>query len=229
MDPAFNSWSNKGHSLLNFYATTHPSQPNYISMGIFPFPLLPSVLPPILSLLQSPIQPSPDSSPLVLPTHSPSVAGDTLGVTSNDPYNLNASHIGDLLEAKGFTWCAPSAFDSALSSRLTPSGSLTRRTTPATATSPPSLASMHASTTPSPPSSTFRRTPIVAVASWCLLLSSTLTSLRAPLFLSVAFPLFLILTLDSGNLPTYSFYTPNLDNDGHEYAFYFASPSLVLV
>ena len=32
------------------------------------------------------------------------IAGDQLGVDSDDDINLNASHIGDLLEAKGKTW-----------------------------------------------------------------------------------------------------------------------------
>lgn len=31
-------------------------------------------------------------------------AGSTAGVTSDKPYNLNVSHLGDLLEAKGRTW-----------------------------------------------------------------------------------------------------------------------------
>ena len=54
----------KGRLLNNYHATTHPSQPNYISM----------------------------------------VAGDLLGVNSNNDYNLEGDTIAHLLERKGITW-----------------------------------------------------------------------------------------------------------------------------
>lgn len=60
----FKNWSLQGANFTNFFAETHPSQPNYIAM----------------------------------------IAGDTLGVKSNDNVNLNEKHLGDLLEEKGMDW-----------------------------------------------------------------------------------------------------------------------------
>jgi hypothetical protein len=40
------------------------------------------------------------------PNYIALVAGDTLGVTDDTNHNLNASHLGDLLEAKGLSWKA---------------------------------------------------------------------------------------------------------------------------
>src|SRR4051812_13312635 len=38
------------------------------------------------------------------PNYIAMVAGDPLGVADDDEYNLDARHLGDLLEAKGLTW-----------------------------------------------------------------------------------------------------------------------------
>ena len=61
--PYLKSLAQKGALLTQFYAVTHPSQPNYIAM----------------------------------------IAGNPY-TTSNSPVNLDAKHIGDLLEAKGMSW-----------------------------------------------------------------------------------------------------------------------------
>jgi hypothetical protein len=63
-DPYFKQITKKGALFANFYAETHPSQPNYIAM----------------------------------------IAGDTLGVSTNNKYTLNEGHLGDLLERVGRKW-----------------------------------------------------------------------------------------------------------------------------
>jgi hypothetical protein len=62
--PFFAKFAKDGALLTNFFAETHPSQPNYLAL----------------------------------------VSGDTYGVTHNNNVNLNARHVGDLLEAKGKSW-----------------------------------------------------------------------------------------------------------------------------
>ena len=62
--PFFTKLANEGALLSNFYAETHPSQPNYIAL----------------------------------------VSGSTHGVTGDGNVDLDARHLGDLLEAKGKQW-----------------------------------------------------------------------------------------------------------------------------
>jgi hypothetical protein len=62
--PFFAKFAKDGALLTNFFAETHPSQPNYLAL----------------------------------------VSGDTYRVTHNHNVNLNARHVGDLLEAKGKSW-----------------------------------------------------------------------------------------------------------------------------
>ncbi|MBC7658554.1 MAG: hypothetical protein H7249_02510 [Chitinophagaceae bacterium] len=62
--PTFSSIAKNGANLSNFFAETHPSQPNYLAM----------------------------------------VAGDTFGYKTDSNVNIDARHIGDLLEEAGKTW-----------------------------------------------------------------------------------------------------------------------------
>jgi len=65
-DENFAKYASMGMLLTNYYALTHPSQPNYWTQ----------------------------------------VAGDYFNWASNADLNISAHHIGDLLEANGFTWKA---------------------------------------------------------------------------------------------------------------------------
>lgn len=63
-DDYFFHLTSKGTYLSQFYAVTHPSQPNYIAL----------------------------------------TSGDLHGVNSDNNFNVSTSHIGDLLEGKGYSW-----------------------------------------------------------------------------------------------------------------------------
>ena len=62
--PFFAKLANEGALFTQFFAETHPSQPNYIAM----------------------------------------ISGSTQGVRNDNPVDLNANHIGNLLEKKGLSW-----------------------------------------------------------------------------------------------------------------------------
>lgn len=62
--PYFKSLMSRGAFLSQYYAITHPSQPNYLAL----------------------------------------VGASTFKVTDDANYDINAKHIGNLLETKGYTW-----------------------------------------------------------------------------------------------------------------------------
>ncbi|MBI2712504.1 MAG: hypothetical protein HYX41_06580 [Bdellovibrio sp.] len=62
--PAFKRLSEEGALLTNYYALTHPSQPNYVAL----------------------------------------ISGSFHGATSDHRYDIDAKHLGDLLQAKGKDW-----------------------------------------------------------------------------------------------------------------------------
>jgi len=145
---AFKRWATKGVMLSNYYAATHPSQPNYWSQ----------------------------------------IAGDYFGINSDDNYNLNHTNLMDLLEAKGLTW---KSYQEDYPGNCNPAktiGKYWRKHNPM-------MSFDNIRTNPS------RCANIVNAAQFDT-------------------------DLKSGSLPTLSYYTPNIDNDGHDTGLAFAGKYL---
>jgi len=139
----FSNMAKRGVSLTNYYAVTHPSQPNYFSQ----------------------------------------VAGEYFNWNSDDDKDLNTTFLVDLLEAKGISWKAyQESFPApCYSSTL---GSYYRK-----------------------------HNPFISFA------SVRLNPQRCAKIVNASQ---LDDDLASGNLPQYSYYTPNINNDGHDSGLVFA-------
>jgi hypothetical protein len=165
---AFAHWAAKGVMLSNYYAATHPSQPNYWSQSAPPFAM-------------------PDVSPHTLPSIA-TVAGDYFGINSDDNFNLNHTTLADLLEAKGLTW---RSYQEDYPGGCNPAktiGKYWRKHNPFI-----SFDSIRTNPT--------RCSYIVNSAQFDA-------------------------DLKSNKLPTLSYYTPNIDNDGHDTGLAFAGKYL---
>ena len=137
--PYFNkTLASKGRLLTNYYAVTHPSQPNYISM----------------------------------------ISGSTFGVHTDFDYNLDGQTIVDRLEERSIGWKSYQEDYPGNCFLGSTYGRYARKHNP--------------------------------------FLSFTSISHNASRCAHIVNSMQLYLDMQSGNLPEYIFYTPTLDNDGHD-------------
>ncbi|KAJ1564823.1 hypothetical protein HK405_013888 [Cladochytrium tenue] len=114
------------------------------------------------------------------PNYIAMVAGDTLGVTSDDNVDLSQSNVADLLESKGITW-------KAYEENYSTSGCNTAATIGRYAR---------------------KHNPFISFTS----ISTNTTRCTSHIVNSAQ----LDVDAAAGNLPKYMFFTPNLDDDGHD-------------
>lgn len=136
--PYFKSLTTTGASFSQFFAISHPSEPNYLAM----------------------------------------VGGSTFGVIDDSNHDINAKHLGDLLNAKGLSWKSYAEAYPGNCFKAAVSGTYYRK-------HEPFISFMNVQNTPS------ECAKIVPGAQF---------------FTDVA----------ANNLPTYSLYVPDINNDGHD-------------